>query len=181
MAKGLPPCTPTRRSRRGQPIAISTSQLASTSGSTLSWTSEAVHSRATNPELDLLDDERDLWNKQDEEEREEIQTHFYEAFAKQKASASLKSRGKGGKTAPAGEVETYSLGDTVLAQTWTMAARKVPSVAVIVDMWETDPIGEDDERDGQARMHLLVHWFLRASDLPAIRAKRDHSEVRFYL
>lgn len=80
----------------------------------------------------MLDYGRDLWSEQDEAERAENHDHVYEAFAKRKVS--LKSRGKGGKTATAGEIETYNARDTVLAQTWMVAARRVPSAAVIADM-----------------------------------------------
>ena len=55
--------------------------------------------------------------------------------------------------------------------------KKPPSVAVIVSMWEVKPVGEALSGDPD-QMRIRVHWFLRPSELAAIRQKRDHEEVR---
>ncbi|KAG7089151.1 hypothetical protein E1B28_010857 [Marasmius oreades] len=73
---------------------------------------------------------------------------------------------------------SYKIGDTVLVETFNYMhmAKKVPNVAVIVDMWETDYSGPEET----GKMKVLVHWFVRPSELPTYRAKRNHHEDEIY-
>ncbi|EMD32073.1 hypothetical protein CERSUDRAFT_68906 [Gelatoporia subvermispora B] len=68
--------------------------------------------------------------------------------------------------------ETFSLGDTVLVRT----SSKEPSIAVIVAIWEV--VGEEAPDNGGIRVNL--HWFIRPSELPRIRAQRPHMENEIY-
>ncbi len=74
-----------------------------------------------------------------------------------------------------GTTDTYCIGDTVLVQ----SALALPSVAVIVGLWETD-LDTDDDEPLSKRMRIRIHWFLRPKQLPRVGAKREHQEVRYY-
>jgi origin recognition complex subunit 1 len=77
------------------------------------------------------------------------------------------------------EVLTFRVGDAITVETDTLyRQRRPPSVAIIVSMWEVKKMGEDAAECDSSKMRLRVHWFLRPSELAAIREKRDHEEVR---
>ena len=48
------------------------------------------------------------------------------------------------------------VGDTVLVSTFSFSKRKPPSIGLIVSMWETGPINEEDESD-EEKMRVRVH------------------------
>jgi len=176
MTKAITPRTPTRRSKRFQPLV--TPSRAPDYPSDVIWSGLPVHIRPTDPELDLLDEERITWNK-DEDDKEELETTFYEGFEKRRKPMKSTKRGKKSVAkAKKDDVERYQVGDTVLVSTFSFSKRKPPSIGLIVSMWETRPIDEEDESD-EEKMRVRVHWFLRPSELASIRAKRDHAKVWF--
>ena len=64
--------------------------------------------------------------------------------------------------------DVYKVGDTICVDD-----RQVePSVAVIIAIWTV--LGDDIT----PVVHLKVHWFVRPSQLPGIRAKRAYYKVR---
>ena len=64
------------------------------------------------------------------------------------------------------------MGDTVLVK----SQAKLPSVAVVVAMWEVRTKDEDGEE--MVLPKVKVHWFLRGSELPSVRAKKEkHAQV----
>ncbi|KAJ7770849.1 P-loop containing nucleoside triphosphate hydrolase protein [Mycena maculata] len=162
------PKTPTRRSRRGQPIvAILSGPLAEEK-----WHGESVHERPMNPELDMLPERFAAWEEKAKDKRAEYTTVFYNAFQ---------------RTERGGSSVTFSVGDTVAVETEAIYKRdKKPSIAVIVAMWElvaTDSEDQEDvEEEGKDAGHMMVriHWFLRPTELATIRVKRDHLENEIY-
>ncbi|KAJ3906824.1 P-loop containing nucleoside triphosphate hydrolase protein [Lentinula edodes] len=167
------PRTPTRRSTRSQNFHIVSSPTKAVDASQYTWTSHIpIFTRALDLKWDLLDDDRLEFETLDEEEKDGLETHFYEEF---RIGATTKKSGKGraGKR-KAGEgytTSTYAIGDTVLVN----SSNRLPSIAVIVDMWETDL-----ERAESEKIRVRVHWFDRPSDLPSIRAKRYHHDNEIY-
>lgn len=173
MSQKLLPRTPVRRSTRGQPIVITGKSGISTESSAVTWPSPPVHTRATNPQLDFMGpDDVEAWDNLEEEEQDRSQTKFYAEFQKPPAKKAFR-RASGGKAqkSNSSEVETYRIGDTVLVSTMTLSPHKLPSVAVIVAMWELD-FGPENERK-----RVCLHWFTRPNELAAIRAKRAHLKV----
>lgn len=70
----------------------------------------------------------------------------------------------------------FRVGDTVLVK----SQAKHPSVAVIVALWDVKT--KDGEVDGLLPQKVKVHWFLRGSELPSVRAKKEkHAQVRTLL
>ncbi|KAJ7497064.1 P-loop containing nucleoside triphosphate hydrolase protein [Mycena latifolia] len=161
------PQTPTRRSKRGQPIAALFSNLSASSADD-KWSGEKVHERPMKPELDMVPERLAAWEDQPEDERFEYKAVFYNAFQRTE-------RG----TSPT----TFSVGDTVAIETQAMyKCDKKPSIAVIVAMWELVPENRDTDEDSEEDTGIMVriHWFLRPSELAAIRVKRDHLENEIY-
>ncbi|KAG8687295.1 Origin recognition complex, subunit 1, partial [Ceratobasidium sp. 394] len=86
------------------------------------------------------------------------------------------------------QLDNYAIGDTVLVATKSGE----PYIAVIVAMWYIQPApngvaecdnSDDDDDDflDEARMHILVHKFLRpALDLPKIRLERPYRKKEIY-
>jgi origin recognition complex subunit 1 len=72
------------------------------------------------------------------------------------------------------EEERYKIGDTVLVT----SVNRLPSVGVIVGMWENRWENEDGEET--QKMRVKIHWFLRPTELAGIRAKREHVIVRIH-
>lgn len=180
--------TTPRRSGRlsGKPLVIRKNKSNSTSD-TYRWTSDPIHSR---PSIrhDFIDD-RD-WEKakgddgdgddEGEEDGRTIMTDFYDAFVvvgKKNAGKftrfrkGVDNRKKKGKGKAKENEELYEIGDTILVT----SANKLPSVGVIVGMWENR--WEDERGEEMRRMVVKVHWFLRPTELPGIRAKREHAVV----
>ncbi|KAG7089145.1 hypothetical protein E1B28_010851 [Marasmius oreades] len=171
-----------RRSKRGQPIVTSPSKVNRTRKAT--WLSESSYERPTDPELDLFPDELERWREemeggQDTQPLHDCQTRFYAELEIANPWARRTSKGKGKAKGPSPEdTMSYKIGDTVLVETFNYMhmAKKVPNVAVIVDMWETDYSGPEET----GKMKVLVHWFVRPSELPTYRAKRNHHEDEIY-
>lgn len=172
------PGTP-RRSRRWQPLATPLIQ-STDSKIEANWEGAPVYTRTCNPDVDLMQEERD--------EREETfngaeghdeQTVFYAAFSLKKPN-SKQQRAKGRILSD--DITTYKVGDTITVETDTLSRqRRPPSVAVIVSMWEVRRKNEVHALAPHAqisRMRIRVHWFLRPSELAAIRQKREHAPVR---
>ncbi|KAK7027249.1 Origin recognition complex, subunit 1 [Paramarasmius palmivorus] len=154
-----PPMTP-RRSRRGQPIVMSPSKAVK--GKQATWASSPAFTRPLEPENDLFPEEWEKWREEQEEDEDEkmgdgLETRFYKELHITQPSLANRKGAKGKGKANAEEV-TYKLG------------------YVIVDMWETDYEGPE----GTGKMKVLVHWFVRPSELPTIRAKRAHHDDEVY-
>jgi origin recognition complex subunit 1 len=176
-----------RRSKRFQPAALQPGAQSSTIGAT--WSGDPIHERPTIRE-DLFDAERDQWDDDDDEgenDDKELKTIFYGSFSKSNVAARRyqrkgrpRAKTKGGKDR---SLREFKVGDAVLIDTGK--GSRLPSIGVIVAMWETqglDNEGGDDEDDdedeeGGKGMKVKIHWFLRPSQLAGIRAKRDHVEV----
>ncbi|KAI6025453.1 hypothetical protein EDC04DRAFT_2606327 [Pisolithus marmoratus] len=141
------------------------------------------------------------------EPEEGVLTRFYESFTRlvsgKPGSSSVLGRkprpsvrGKSGRRPD--EKEVYRVGDTVCVRTGLMS--KGLSVGVVVAMWDlkvVDSRGREEENDeddeessedeGEAerdmdatKMFVKIHWFQRPSELPGVRAKRDHYENEVY-
>ncbi|KAF8072242.1 P-loop containing nucleoside triphosphate hydrolase protein [Lyophyllum atratum] len=179
MAKSVP-LTP-RRSSRFQPLATP-SRTKSDQSLHCTWVGEPLCVRPTNPSLDLTQEERDELEKN--EDGDEMETVFYRSFEmKNKAVKVYRSKVKGKKKQKAGEqsdMTTFHVGDTILIKTDEILLQyKPPSIGVILAMWETREKDSEDESE-PAKMRIRVHWFLRPTELPSIRAKRDHAKNEIY-
>jgi origin recognition complex subunit 1 len=181
MAKDVVLATPTRRSKRFQPLATPSGK--STTQLDCFWTAESIYSRSVNPELDLLQDERDELSSDD---IPKLETRFYNGLSMESQKSKIFRRGKSNTKRRAGakveeKREVYQVGDTILVETDVLyRVRRPPSVAVIVAMWECrekNDAGTCEEVDSR-KMRIRVHWFLRQTELASIRAKRDYAEVR---
>ncbi|KIK57659.1 hypothetical protein GYMLUDRAFT_86567 [Collybiopsis luxurians FD-317 M1] len=158
--------TPRRSTRLAyQPIVSSPTKDVDVSN--YSWTRmRPLFSRSMDSNLDLLPGDREELEKLDEDEIKGLETRFYDAFKVR----SPKKSGKGRRSSGA-SYTTYSIGDTVLVK----SENRLPSIAVIVEMWETDLDCAETEK-----MRVRVHWFDRPSELPSIRAKRYHHDNEIY-
>jgi len=109
----------------------------------------------------------------------------------------IRLKSAGASKQDAGEV--FRIGDTVLVDTQNSS---FPSVAVIVALWQprtnggselsdtdTDGDGEGgNPRDGKWWVRtddkpqpcVRVHWFVQPSELPKVRAPRDHAAVSIF-
>ncbi|KAJ6491836.1 P-loop containing nucleoside triphosphate hydrolase protein [Mycena vitilis] len=162
------PKTPTRRSKRGQPIAVVSSSAPSADQK---WHGNSVYERAMEPELDMLPDRFAAREEQPANERVEYKTSFYNAFQRKERGGS----------------PVFSVGDTVAVKTEAIYRRdKKPSIAVIVAMWGLVPEQQDDREDDEEeeeeskKMMVRLHWFLRPAELATVRVKRDHLENEIY-
>lgn len=172
----MAPQTPSRRSKRGQPILAAHPTLAEDSLYTNSWSGQPIHVRPTDAPFDFLDDERSAWDDEDSDAKDQSLTFFYSGFERRKKKVAAYRR-KGKNSTELGEPEaTYSIGDTILVSTYTTSRHKIPSVAVILDMWEVR--SEDEDTDGSDKMRIRVHWFIRPNEMATIRAKREYLDVR---
>ncbi|KII85243.1 hypothetical protein PLICRDRAFT_45427 [Plicaturopsis crispa FD-325 SS-3] len=158
MAKSPAPQTP-RRSKRFQPLVPPS--RARDDERQVEWIGDAVYHRPARRE-DLYEDEVD------EDEDVEVEMVFYRGL-KTKKRVPLFKRGKKTDVDPA---ETYTLGDTVLVK----STSRTPSIGVIVALWELR--STEDEEDRKAR--VKIHWFLRPTQLPSVRAKREHAPNEIY-
>ena len=138
----------------------------------LQWVGEPVCTRAANK--DDFAEERD-----DENEESESKLHyefwFYNAFERVVSPNFNSSRRKARTRGDTDETEMYEVGDTVLIN----SSAKLPSIGVITSMWELKRKGHggDDEREPEDLINVKVHWFLRPTELPRIRAHRVYYEV----
>ncbi|KAJ7076450.1 P-loop containing nucleoside triphosphate hydrolase protein [Mycena belliarum] len=157
------PKTPTRRSRRGQPIVTIISK--SETSAQDEWAGEKVHERPMKPELDMPPERFAEWEEEPEDERSSFRAIFYKAFQRTERGAS--------------KTTLFSVGDTVAIQTEGHYKReKKSSIGVIVAMW--DLVGDGDNHEEDAQMLVRIHWFLRPSELAGIRVKRDYFENEIY-
>ncbi|KAF8206431.1 P-loop containing nucleoside triphosphate hydrolase protein [Mycena galopus ATCC 62051] len=160
------PKTPTRRSKRGQPIAVASTSLSQSAEQ--KWVGNVVHERPSQPEHDMLSDRLATWREQSEDERVDYKTRFYSAFERKER----------------GDSSIFRVGDTVAIRTQSFYKRdKKPSIAVIVAMWELVPETKPEDSEGDenvGKMMVRIHWFLRPTELAAIRVKRDHLENEIY-
>lgn len=175
------PRTP-RRSKRFQPLATP-SRPKNDDSLHCTWLGSPLYIRPTNPELDLLQEERDAL--ENDEDDQEMETVFYQSFEmKWKVVARFRggrqSKGKAKKTMNDTRVDRFSIGDTVLIKTDTLSRmHRPPSIGVIVAMWEAKVKGQEEEGESDStKMRVRVRWFLRPTELASIRARRVHTKVR---
>lgn len=179
--------TTPRRSGRldGSSVAPRGSRPVSNSG-ICTWTTNQVYSRPS--VRDDFDDD-DEWEQargggdvNDDKEDKSMRTDFYEGFVvsgrKSKShfyrflGDKTVAKGKQAKAKGKGKEESYKLGDTV----YVPSVNLLPSIGVIVGMWENR--WENAEGEETQKMRVKVHWFLRPTELPGIRARREHTVVR---
>ncbi|KAG5338844.1 hypothetical protein C0989_006009 [Termitomyces sp. Mn162] len=175
MAKTVPQ-TP-RRSQRGQILAVPSQEA---DDLYRSWYGKPLYIRPLNTNLDLdRDDVEAQENDTDEEheEDEEFETVFYREMRMQKRTTTTYRRV--GRDAE-GETTIYTIGDTVLVETnGDSSARKRPSIAVILAMWEVRKKGCREVSD-PTKMRVRLQWFLRPTELPPYGLKRAHTKNEVY-
>lgn len=166
------PTTP-RRSRRFQPN-VTRGRSPISRPETDAWISGApTHSRCTTHEDMIPEDEEDV------KDIEDLETMFHGQFIRRsqnRGRAALRTysrKASSSRTQEEGKDETFKIGDTVLVAT----DPKKPSVGVIITMWE---IRSREESADVPRMRVRVHWFLRPTELPQTRAKRNHFQNEVY-
>lgn len=138
-----------RRSKRYQPLVDT--RVTDEDEGNCAWLGSSIFSRETRAD-DLH--EEDIFGD------EETETVFYEGFTR----INYEKR----KTVVDDE---FNVGDTVLVKTQA----KLASVGVIVAMWEVRVKGDSDGQ--KVYQKVKIHWFLRPSELPSVRARRDHLQV----
>lgn len=157
------PNTP-RRSKRYQPLVEFSTNRGDSAAGTVSWLGASIHIRATRG--------TDLHEEDEIDSLEDAETEFYLGFSR---ITSTQSSAKKRKTITS-EGNVFRVGDTVLVK----SQAKHPSVAVIVALWDVKT--KDGEVDGLLPQKVKVHWFLRGSELPSVRAKKEkHAQVRTLL
>ncbi|TFK74218.1 P-loop containing nucleoside triphosphate hydrolase protein [Pluteus cervinus] len=186
MPPRLLPQTPTRRSKRFQPLAATPSRKRVDGITPVVRVSEPIYIRPANASLDFLDVVED----ETKDKAEIMETLFYDNFVKSSSSGAsrakkiTKGKGKGKQKEVPEEVEQgdkYSVGDAILIKTDELSRmHRPPSVAVIVAIWEVREKGKSDEESDGKNVRVRVQWFLRPSELPNIRAKRDHEHNEIY-
>lgn len=172
MSREAAPQTPLRRSKRGQPL-VSEPTLLQVPNLADAALALPVFTRTTQP--------NDLYEEEQEAEDlafETLETRFYAKFVRREPTANRRvSRGDGKARSGAASaddsdrlrVEEFKIGDPVVVKTLS----KEPSIAIIAAIWEVVQEGEPDDKG----LRVMVHWFSRPSELPAIRARREHLEV----
>jgi len=176
------PQTPSRRSKRFQPLATPAHR-----GKTVEaeWEGEPILIRPCNRELDLLPDEQEEREARDiravenaEELDDDEESWFYASMKLKKPRTAKAGRGK----PPGGETLVLRPGDTIMVETDVLYLQKrPPSIAVIVSMWEVKRRGKETDQHDPLNMKVRVHWFLRPGELPAHREKRETEEVSLIL
>lgn len=165
-----PVSTPLRRSKRGQPIvAVSADTLDSDAPLNLP---EPVFKRTTRSE-DLYQEDIEALNRRDVS-IEDLETHFYDRLSMRMhgVKRTLKTYGKSqrDRSSNVAAEDIYKIGDAVLVK----SAARDPSVAVVVAIWNI--VGPEVQQS----VRVLLHWFLRPSELAGIRAARKHEENEIY-
>ena len=121
----------------------------------------------------------------------ELETTFYNGFSRKGgSSSSLRKRAlldsedeeedeeeeEERSSNNSNELKFY-IGDTVLVKTQA----RLPSIGVIIAVWEVhrkvSDEGEDVGGEEKTYKKVRVQWFLRPSELPSVRASRDHFQV----
>ncbi|KAF9484856.1 P-loop containing nucleoside triphosphate hydrolase protein [Pholiota conissans] len=182
MARDPPPQTPTRRSRRNQPIATPSNKLNQKNILECAWTGEPIYVRQTNRELDLLPEDLEEYQekaqKDNDEDMEDKETLFYEAFKMKRKATSY--RGAKGLQICKAAMQVYRVGTPVMVETDALSQiKRPPSVGLIVSMWQIRRKGED-VADDPSKMCIRVHWFLRHTEMANHRAEREHEENEIY-
>ncbi|KAG6812758.1 hypothetical protein H0H92_000673 [Tricholoma furcatifolium] len=158
------PVTPSRRSRRWQPLATPSKE---TNSLYRAWCGEPLRVRPANATIDKIEIEA--------EEGEELETFFYASYQMKKRPVQALGR----RSAKEEDMATYCVGDTVLVETDGTSVRKSPpSVAVLTAMWETRVKGSNRPPD-PTKMWVRLQWFLRPTELGGYGIHRDHLEVGF--
>jgi len=162
------PVTPSRRSKRFQPLVTPVKTDAFSDKSAF-WAGDPFYVRPT-----TLEDYQVLQEDEGWQPGSGIQTAFRKSFKRIKSTAPASRRALSARKsrAEAVETETFEIGDTVLVKT---QFTKHPSVGVIASMWEFQ--GGEDWEDDKSHMMIRIHWFQHPSELPRIRAQREHFEV----
>ncbi|KAI0085996.1 hypothetical protein BDY19DRAFT_1093831 [Irpex rosettiformis] len=165
-----------RRSRRGQPAEPS--EVAEGSSSHV-----ILHTRRVKVSYDLTTEQ---WNEllETKTDIKTVQTHFFDSYAyfnthshpllsdtTLKIKRPAKVYGKA-KKRPSDDTAALKVGDTVFIES-SIPSRE-PNVAVITGIWKVTK-GEEE-----VCVNVGVHWFLRPSQLPSVRAKREHEENEVY-
>lgn len=151
-----------RRSKRFQPI-IDFAGPSSSTHEAVRWVDEPLYTRTTQA--------IDLHEEDEIESLDDAQTSLYRTFTRASQEHGLSKKRKSTNDVKAEDV-TFRVGDTVLVK----SLAKLPSVAVIVSMWEVRTKDEDDEEITLQK--VKVHWFLRGSELPTVRARKEkHAQV----
>ncbi|KAG2154009.1 P-loop containing nucleoside triphosphate hydrolase protein [Suillus clintonianus] len=162
------PVTPSRRSKRFQPLVTPVKTDAFVDKSVI-WTDPPCYIRPT-----VYEDYQVLQEDEGWQPEPGMQTAFRKSFKRTKNTAPASRKGLSARRS-AVQTETFEVGDTVLVKT---QSTKHPSVGVIASMWEFQ--GGDDWEDDNSQMMVRVHWFQHPSELPRIRAKREHFENEVY-
>lgn len=160
------PVTPSRRSKRFQPLVTPVKTGAFIDKSAV-WTDDSpFYVRPT-----VLEDYQVLQEDEGWQPNPGMQTAFRKSFQRNRTTAPVSRKARRPRIETA-EIETFEVGDTVLVKT---QFTRNPSVGVIASMWEFQ--GSHDREDGKSHMLVRIHWFQHPSELPRIRAKREHLEV----
>ncbi|KAI0790048.1 hypothetical protein C8Q75DRAFT_763757 [Abortiporus biennis] len=161
--------TPLRRSRRGQgPIVVpfdSSPKNASTAElGSLIYTCPSRREDFSDTELHVLDlDQIDLGT---------LETQFFSHITlSSRPLPRARTSGRGKRKLESNE-QVLNVGDTILVHT----SPRIPSVGVLVAIWRT--AGHRMSEDQETK--VMVHWFLRPSELPRIRADHDAAENEIY-
>ncbi|KAG2038961.1 P-loop containing nucleoside triphosphate hydrolase protein [Suillus americanus] len=162
------PVTPSRRSKRFQPLVTPVKTDAFVD-KTVIWTDAPCYIRPT-----VYEDYQVLQEDEGWQPGPGMQTAFRKSFKRTKNTAPTSRKGLSARRS-AVETETFEVGDTVLVKT---QSTKHPSVGVIVSMWEFQ--AKEDREGDNPQMMVRVHWFQHPSELPRIRAKREHFENEVY-
>ncbi|GJE89741.1 P-loop containing nucleoside triphosphate hydrolase protein [Phanerochaete sordida] len=168
------PQTPTRRSRRGQPVAAESAR--DDSLATFTTTSKPVYVRDTDLNRDLRQQQRQtIIDRHGQRLPAGLQTRFYASFSRGEAldeadSSGIKREKKVYGKQKATTHEEFKVGDTVLVKTFS----NYPAVGVIVAIFKVYA-GEKEQM-----ANVLVHWFSRPEDLAKLRPHRDVLKNEIY-
>ncbi|TFY56965.1 hypothetical protein EVJ58_g7313, partial [Rhodofomes roseus] len=166
--------TPLRRSTRGQPVP--TRAPLQSSGSADTPSDEPVFEREATLS-DLYEEERD----NEDLDLSICRTLYYAQFTRRNVVAvrrAVRVYGRANKAKGKERVfgdeaaEIFEVGDAVSVRTMSRQA----SIAVIVAVLAVAAEGGTDEKG----CRVLVHWFNRPSELPAVRARREYEENEIY-
>ncbi|KAF7424044.1 Origin recognition complex, subunit 1 [Pleurotus ostreatus] len=177
------PTTP-RRSKRFQPLLSPSKRQDIHTPPPVSWARAPIHERPTVVETDLFDEEQArIAEADDPTDYSTCTTLYYDELIRYSTPPQRsKARSRASKQSKSEPAERYKVGDTVLVTT----ASRHPSIAVISGMWEVKPSDGMEENDGgeegdpEDAFKIRIHWYLRHSDLPKIRAAREHYENEVY-
>ncbi|KAG6866272.1 hypothetical protein C0991_006368 [Blastosporella zonata] len=165
------PQTPSRRSGRGQPLATSSEEADHLHRA---WSGQPLYIRPINRVLDDVDPRVEDEGESDDD----YETVFYSSMVLEKRHVS--AFGRTGRQTEADTRATYHLGDTVLMESDGLSHKRgLPSVGIILAMWETRRKGSQDASD-PAKMRIRLQWFLRPGELGAFGTKREPLENEIY-